>query len=160
MSITIKYKDKNSLEEIHSVLTNFGYTLKYDSYNDLPTTVAIFRSDKFITCLYRYQSVLIKGNGTLEVHTDLNQSSTNEEEKEKCISIKYIEVDSTSEFISRVTKEIPEAETIITANDIHVYIKENNQLVHATLGDLILTIPGYGHVVVTKNKKEIFLCRY
>ena len=72
MSIVIKYKDKDSFEEIYNTLTDFGYTLKYDRCIDLPTTVTIYKSEKFVTCLRKYQSVLIKGNGILEIHTDLD----------------------------------------------------------------------------------------
>lgn len=72
MSIVIKYKDKDSFEEIYNTLTDFGYTLKYDRRIDLPTTVTIYKSEKFVTCLRKYQSVLIKGNGILEIHTDLD----------------------------------------------------------------------------------------
>lgn len=72
MSITIKYKDKDSFEEIYNTLTDFGYTLKYGRCIDLPTAVTIYKSEKFVTCLRKYQSVLIKGNGILEIHTDLD----------------------------------------------------------------------------------------
>lgn len=72
MSILIKYKDKDSFEEIYSTLTDFGYTLKYDRCIDLPTTITIYKSEKFVTCLYKYQSVLIKDDGTLRTYTDFD----------------------------------------------------------------------------------------
>ena len=72
MSILIKYKDKDSFEEIYSTLTDFGYTLKYDRCIDLPTTITICKSEKFVTCLYKYQSLLIKGDGTFQTYTDLD----------------------------------------------------------------------------------------
>lgn len=72
MSILIKYKDKDSFEEIYNTLTDFGYTLKYDRRIDLPTTITICKSEKFVTCLCKYQSVLIKDDGTLKTYTDLD----------------------------------------------------------------------------------------